>query len=86
MNLNSDYAEFFKKDMGWKCVDDQLPPFDGIYEITNHPQAEDDPYNRLIGTAYYDGLGFEYMGVYRSPRYWRGPRDTEKKKYGPVRK
>lgn len=69
--------------INWVSVEDELPPVDGMYEITNHPEFSEDPIRReCTGTAYYDGWGFEYLGVYRSPGYWRKITPKLKKRYG----
>lgn len=73
-----------EKDGEWIEVTKELPPCDGTYEITNNPQLENDWINRYpTGTAYYNGYGFEYLGIYRSPKYWR-KYEFKEKKYGKV--
>lgn len=69
----------------WISVQDELPSKDGIYEITNHPEKEDDwCKHNMTGTAFYDGYGFEYLGIYRNPLFWRKYTVTEKK-YGKIK-
>jgi hypothetical protein len=65
----------------WIFVEEELPPEDGIYEVTNHPNHEDWIKREYTATAYYDGYGFEYLGVYRTPKYWR-KYEPMQKKYG----
>ncbi len=68
----------------WKSVEEELPPEDGIYEVTNFPTHEEDWIKReMTGTAYYDGYGFSYLGIYRTPEYWR-KYEKQEKKYGKV--
>ncbi len=70
----------------WISSDDELPPDDGTYEITNQPEAEGDWCQRaMTSTAYYDGYGFSYLGVYRTPKFWRKYEYTQKK-YGKIKK
>lgn len=70
----------------WINVEQELPSEDGTYEVTNHPDLEHDWTKReLTGTAYYDGYGFTYLGVYRTPKYWRKYVVIEKK-YGKIKK
>lgn len=72
-------------EIDWIDVSKELPPCDGTYEITNHPEFEEDPIRREVtGTAYYDGWGFQYLGVYRNPGYWRKIAPKLSKKYGKV--
>lgn len=65
--------------MDWKDVDKELPEKDGMYEITNRIDGEKSP----IWPAFYDGIGFESMGVYRNPKYWR--KSSVEKKYGKIK-
>jgi hypothetical protein len=68
--------------LNWIQTESELPQKDGTYEICNHPEAENDGIRReMTATAYYDGYGFQYLGVYRIPKYWREHPKTEKK-YG----
>lgn len=68
----------------WIDVQVELPPCDDMYEITNFPEYEEDWIKReLTSTAYYDGYGFNYLGVYRTPKYWRKWQPAEKR-YGKV--
>jgi hypothetical protein len=69
-------------DNGWIKCKDELPPEDGTYEVTNLPEWEEDPIKReYTSTAYYDGYGFQYLGVYRPCLFWRKYEKLEKK-YG----
>ncbi len=68
--------------MNWIKCSKELPSEDGTYEICNCPEKEDDPIRReMTATAYYDGYGFNFLGVYRQPKYWRKYEFLEKK-YG----
>lgn len=68
--------------LDWIESEKELPQEDGTYEICNHPEAENDGIRReMTATAYYDGYGFQYLGVYRIPKYWRDYKRLEKK-YG----
>jgi hypothetical protein len=58
----------------WVSVDDELPPEDGLYRITN------DPLSDIGGIASYDGYGFEVDGIYRKPQFWQ-KYEFIKKKY-----
>lgn len=70
----------------WILTEDELPEEDGQYEICNHPELEIDGIRReCTATAYYDGYGFQYLGVYRSPKYWKHYQFLEKK-YGKQKK
>ncbi len=60
----------------WIKCEEELPPTDGNYAVTNFPNDSWDE-----GTAYYDGIGFIYLGCYRHPKYWRNI-IILKKKYG----
>lgn len=63
----------------------ELPYEDGTYEITNLPEIEEDSITRNVtSTAYYDGYGFQYLGVYRNPGYWRKNDFKLEKKYGKI--
>lgn len=64
---------FFQK---WIDVNEELPPVDGSYEVTNHPEKPFD-----LGVCEYDGLGFIADRIYRNPRYWRNIHNLDKK-YG----
>lgn len=67
--------------MNWVNCDDELPPADGIYEVTNHPEFEFVKAPCHIGVLSYDGFGFLYDGIYRPVQYWRHYLKPEKK-YG----
>lgn len=60
----------------WVSMDVELPPKDGFYYVTNHP---DDAFD--LGSCFYDGHGFLYDRIYRNVEYWSGPTLLEKK-YG----
>jgi len=62
----------------WKNVEEELPPCDGSYEVTNHP---DKPYD--LGFFYYNGYGFIDGDVFKNPQYWRNVSPREKR-YGKV--
>lgn len=69
----------------WISISEQLPPNDGLYEVTNHPHIHDDTFKQsLSGLAEYDGYGFKYLGIYRTPLYWRPPICLQEKKYGKI--
>lgn len=71
--------------MKWIDASKELPPCDGTYEITNFPEHEEDPIRREVtATAYYDGWGFKYLGVYRNPRFWCKFTERKEKRYGVV--
>jgi len=59
--------------LDWIETEKELPQEDGTYEICNHPE--------MTATAYYDGYGFQYLGIYRIPKYWKDYKILEKK-YG----
>ena len=70
----------------WIKTEEELPPCDGIYEVTNHPEIEEDPIIRHVtSTANYDGWGFQYLGVYRNPGYWRKIPERKQKIYGKIK-
>jgi hypothetical protein len=62
----------------WIESSKELPPCDGFYQCTNHP---DRPFD--LGTAKYDGFGFDCFGIYKNPKYWRYIHDKEKR-YGVI--
>ncbi len=69
----------------WICCDEELPPCDGTYEITNNPDWEEGPINRYFtALACYDGYGFEHLGIYRYPGWWRKYERPEKR-YGKIK-
>lgn len=59
----------------WINVEDELPPCDGIYEVS------EDQCEWYVGIVTYDGVGFLYGFTYRNPKFWRYPVKLEKK-YG----
>lgn len=69
-------------DHGWIETEKELPPQDGSYEICNHPELENDSLRREVTTiSWYDGYGFQWLGVYRQPKYWR-KYEMIQKRYG----
>lgn len=71
--------------INWIETEKELPPQDGIYEITNHPEKEDDLLRReMTSTAFYDGYGFNFLGVYRQAKFWRKFEYVEKR-YGKIK-
>lgn len=70
----------------WIETDIELPPCDGLYEVTNHPEFEKKPSKEeLFSIAFYDGYGFKYLGIYRNPKWWR--KNSERmKRYGKINK
>lgn len=72
-------------DINWIETEKELPPRDGIYEVTNHLELEYDPTEKgYISSSYYDGYGFECLGVYRPVKYWR-ERQEIRRKYGKIK-
>lgn len=54
------------KNYDWIDVTKELPPSDGMYDITNNPnswKAED--------CLLYDGIGFLLVHAYRTVKFWR---------------
>lgn len=49
----------------WISVEKELPPCDGMYEVTNNPNSM-----QAEGCLYYDGIGFILI-VYRPVEFWR---------------
>lgn len=65
--------------MDWiKCAD-ELPPCDGLYEVTNLPGMCGSQ-----GFIEYDGYGFIHEGAYRPVSYWRSRIEKREKRYGKV--
>lgn len=60
----------------WIDVEQELPPCDGFYEVTNNNK---ELYGQ--GVAYYDGIGFKAGLVYNPPCFWRALAEL-KKTYG----
>lgn len=58
----------------WIKCEEELPPHDGIYLISNDPSKD------FIGGASYDGIGFFIYPAYRTPVYWK--HTSFNKKYG----
>jgi len=70
----------FEDENNWISVDDELPPKDGLYEVTND--------NTLIqqqGIMQYDGIGFFLASAYKPVQYWRYYISNIKKRYGKVK-
>ena len=63
----------------WVSCEEELPPEDGKYLITNHPFG---PYD--LGILSYDGFGFLDGDVYKQPTYWTDLPERVKK-YGKVK-
>lgn len=66
------------KENEWIKSSEELPPCDGMYHCTNHPENTFD-----LGCCKYDGYGFMADLMYRRPKYWRYMAPLEKK-YGKV--
>ena len=60
----------------WIKSEDELPPCDGKYLVTNSLEKFDD-----VMCLQYDGIGFKFEHSYRDPMYWREI-PVMKKKYG----
>lgn len=69
------------KENQWIETKKELPPCDGIYEITNF-RWDLSPFDTEL--CVYDGYGFLFNGTYRHPKFWRETAYTRKKKYGKV--
>lgn len=50
----------------WIDIKNELPPCDGLYEITNDPESI-----RQLGCLLYDGIGFKYDHAYKPVEFWR---------------
>lgn len=62
--------------MEWINCENELPPCDGRYFVTNRTDSE-----WGWGCCDYDGYGFSSYGIYVTPTHWAY--DSEKiKKYG----
>jgi hypothetical protein len=61
--------------MEWIKCSQELPPCDGLYEVSNQPLEI------CQGIFEYDGIGFLHLGIYRPVSYWRDYKRLEKK-YG----
>ena len=68
----------------WILCEDELPPKDGFFEVTNNPKHAFYPSSNLNGVIYYDGIGFLFAGAYRPVKYWREYKPIEKR-YGKQR-
>jgi len=62
----------------WIDVEKELPPCDGLYEVTNDKTSQF-PQHFLT----YDGIGFLYGHIYRPIRFWRYNIKLEKR-YGKI--
>ena len=62
--------------MEWIDVEKELPPCDGMYEVTNLPSSP-----IAEGVLSYDGIGFLLDHAYRPVKFWRNVNRIEKK-YG----
>jgi hypothetical protein len=70
----------------WISIEDELPPCDGAYRVSNFPEEEPSfMHPNKSGTAYYDGWGFKRSGIYLSPKFW-SQLVFFPKKYGKVEK
>jgi len=67
--------------MDWIRCSDELPPRDGLYEVTNIPEVWGSQ-----GILEYDGYGFRHEGSYRPVSYWRAYAATREKRYGKINK
>ena len=63
----------------WIDCNIELPPSDGVYLVTNHPN---DTYD--LGVCQYDGIGFSSIGIYKNPKYWAYQKPLQKK-YGKIK-
>jgi len=64
----------------WFDSSEELPPCDGMYEVTNFSGSLRD-----WGIFEYNGYGFIYEGSFRPIKFWRYIKKREKK-YGKVEK
>lgn len=62
----------------WIDVKNELPPYDGLYEVTNDAES-----NRQTGCLLYDGIGFKFDHAYRPVEFWRHIPKIEKR-YGKI--
>jgi len=71
-----------KGGMMWIDVNEELPPRNGFYEVTNNPSGPDTFPN--VGFAKYDGYGFLIDSIYREPSFWRvyKPSKQRERRYG----
>lgn len=65
--------------MNWIDVEKELPPCDGIYEVTNNSNSL-----QQQGALYYDGIGFLLVSAYRPVKFWR-PFNKIEKRYGKIK-
>jgi hypothetical protein len=66
-------------DSKWISVDHEMPPCDGLYEITNSPNSV------FVGLASYNGFGFMVKQSYVDTNFWRETLPKEKV-YGKISK
>ena len=82
-NWKCPHCPFLLKQEGyWTKSDEELPPCDGKYEVTNDRFSLDLSH---FGILDYDGFGFTDGISYKNPAYWRPYRKLEKK-YGKIEK
>jgi hypothetical protein len=67
--------------MEWIDVQVELPPKDGLYEISNDKNSRS-----AQGCYHYDGIGFFIVNAYRPVKFWRHHMSLSNKKYGKVLK
>ena len=51
---------------GWIDVEKELPPCDGMYEVTDKSDSM-----AAEGCLFYDGIGFLLLSAYRPVKFWR---------------
>jgi hypothetical protein len=67
-------------EMQWISVEDELPPEDGYYHVTNNPcNPFDGRYMK------YDGYGFCIKKVYIPFAYWKKKSEKRTKVYGVIK-
>jgi hypothetical protein len=64
----------FEDETLWVSVDKELPPKDGLYEVSND--------KKNVDVLYYDGFGFYLHPAYRPVQFWRKYQSKPTKKYG----
>ena len=62
----------------WISVKEELPLYNGSYEVTNNP---DTLRSLVVGICYYDGFGFLFENIYRPILFGRKIISMEKR-YG----
>jgi hypothetical protein len=87
MGANEDtnaYSETRGQAMTWYKVWEELPPCDGVYEVSYGPEIECEYTTGYLGK--YNGFEFHCIGQKGFPRYWRYPVvENREKRYGKVR-